>query len=131
MSLIGDSKEEDREIFDAFKQLAKERRKLRAQAAEELMDVVAQYVDNQTVRIDPNGTWNFKIGGSAGQYWPTKGRWQWTDPAIVVAAKRRAKAAGKEYYSISVKSQLYGGGISKFLQWLRKQHAKYGVQNVG
>lgn len=96
MSLIGDSKEEDREIFRFLKDEQTKRRYARASEAHAHLESVRLLVDDGRVTIDPNGTWNWKLKGRGGQYWGTKGRWHWNKKS-------------------------YGGGILKFVAWLERE----------
>lgn len=114
MSLIGDSKEEDREIFASWRKDAKRWRRARAEHAAKALDQVRLLVDNGKVTIDQNGTWNMKIKGISCQYWPTKGRWMYVDPKKV----KRHKDGTSSYY---VRNMQHGGGITRFLHWLERQ----------
>lgn len=122
MSLIGDSKEEDREIFAFMKQQARERRHSRQEDAMNYFQKARMLMDDGILKVDPNGTWNGKLKGRSLQYWPTKGRWQYTSAKLIQEAKQRAwrnKHPNEiRYYT---KDTQFGGGIKKFLDWLEKQ----------
>lgn len=120
MTIWGDTKEEDRELFAYFKQEAKARRKKRADDAMEYFEVVRGLVDDGKLTIDPNGTWNMRIKGVACQYWPTKGRWQYTCPKLIERAKAKMRAHKRKYYSYPTAATQFGGGIHKFITWLEK-----------
>lgn len=119
---IGETKEEEREIFAAMKARIKEIRHKRSANASEYLAEARLLVDDGRIAIDPNGTWNWKLKGRGGQYWPTKGRWQYTSAKVIQKAAEQARKAGRpnelRYYT---KDTLYGGGILKFLDWLRKE----------
>lgn len=127
MSLIGDSKEEDREIFKMLRKEARDRRDHRKTNALEYLSRVQELVDGGRVTIDPNGTWNMRIRGVSCQYWPTKGQWQYTSPKLVAEAKARLESVNRRrsannqlrHYSYPVSSTQFGGGIHKFLQFLQ------------
>lgn len=122
MSLIGDSKEEDREIFAALKADQRHRREKRAIEAQLLQERVIQLVDGGTFRIDPNGTWNWKLKGRAGQYWPTKGRWQYTSAKLIQQAKKNAwRNKHPKEVRFYTSQTLFGGGILKFIHWLERE----------
>lgn len=118
MSLIGDSKEEDREIFRALKEDAKRRRKERHEDALEYLEHVKTLVDNGKLVIDSNYTWNMKLKGVSIQYWPTKGRWQYTCPKLIERAKAKMRAHKRKYYFYPLTATLFGGGIHKFIKFL-------------
>lgn len=118
MSLIGDSKEEDREIFRALKEDTKRRRKARQEDALEYLEHVKTLVDNGKLVIDDNGTWNMKLKGVSIQYWSTKGRWQYTCPKLIAAAKARMRAHKRKYYTYPTMATQFGGGIHKFIKFL-------------
>lgn len=119
MSLIGDSKEEDREIFAAMKAHTRMMRQKRQQGAIAFVNRVLDLVDGGTFFVDPNGTWNWKLKGLAGQYWPTKGRWQYTSAKLIQQAKKRS--GNPRQYSYLTKDTQFGGGIHKFIHWLERQ----------
>lgn len=123
MTIFGDSKEEDREIFAALKKDAQRRRKERADEAHLYLRKVQALVDDGKISIDPNGTWNWKLKGISGQYWPTKGRWQYTSRDVIREAKQRAwvNRSLHKGYSYPLSKTQFGGGIHKFLQWLERQ----------
>ena len=118
MTLIGDTKEEDREIFAAMNAHAQHVRAKRHENALEYIPRVKELADGGTFFIDPNFTWNMKLKGIRIQYWPTKGRWQYTDPKLIARAKQLAKKAGKNHYSYETRMTQWGGGIHKFIKWL-------------
>lgn len=101
MTIFGDTKEEDREIFDALKANAKRRRKKRQDNATGRLQDVASTIRGP-VNVDASGTWNLTVAGIKVQYWPTKGRWGWYDAVVK-------------------KNKTTGGGIEKFLEWCQKR----------
>lgn len=118
MSLIGDSKEEDREIFKALKEDTQRRRAARREDALEYLDQVKLLVDNGRIIIDDNYTWNMKLKGISIQYWPTKGRWQYTCPKLIERAKAKMRAHKRKYYTYPTTATQFGGGIHKFIKFL-------------
>lgn len=122
MTLIGDTAEEDREIFAAMKAHTRKVRQDRKANALDYLERVKSLVDDGKVTIDPNGTWNWKLLGRSGQYWPTKGRWQYTSAKLIADAKRKAIAKGARHgqYSYATRDTQFGGGIKKFIDWLER-----------
>lgn len=121
MSIFGDSKEEDREIFAAMKAETREMRQRRAAEANMFISKVKSLCDGRTFCIDLNGTWNMKLKGRSVQYWPTKGRWQYTSQALLARAQAIQRQKKTRHYSYNTQATQFGGGIHAFIVWLEKE----------